>query len=460
MDLVIILICVAVVLFSVNAFKNQKHDNYKNFPPGPKPLPFIGNIHIMDIRKPHKTFMKLAKEYGPVFSVQFGMSKSIVLCGYNTLKNALMNHDELFLERPHTPLFSKATKGNGIVFATGENWKVMRKFTISTLRDYGTGKNTIEEKIIEESEHLVEKLRSYKGEYRSWKPFAGVSSINAAVTNIILYNCYPFLAKLLPGGHQNFLENVNEVYDFMRATFTEHKKELDVNDQRNLIDTFLAKQQEGKPESSQYYHNENLISLVSDLFAAGMESTAATLRWAILLMMKYPDIQEKVQSEMERVIGSAHPQMEHRKHMPYTYAVIHEILRFGDVAPVGLPHSASQDITFQGYFIPKGTSIIPVTHSALRDKDYFKKPEEFYPEHFLDSDGNFKKNEAFIPFSIGKRNCPGGSLAKMEIFLFFTSLLQNFTFRPPPGAELDLTPQLVGATNCPKSYEICAVPRR
>ncbi|KAG8550072.1 hypothetical protein GDO81_029043 [Engystomops pustulosus] len=151
--------------------------------------------------------------------------------------------------------------------------------------------------------------------------------------------------------------------------------------------------------------------------------------------------------------------MEHRKQMPYTDAVIHEILRFGDIAPVGLPHSTPRDITFRGYFIPKGASIITVVHSALRDKDYFEKPEDFYPEHFLDSNGNFKKNEAFIPFSIGKRSCAGETLAKMEIFLFFTSLLQNFTFRPPAGAKLDLTPDL-GATNCPKSHEICAVPRR
>ncbi|KAG8555866.1 hypothetical protein GDO81_017843 [Engystomops pustulosus] len=97
-------------------------------------------------------------------------------------------------------------------------------------------------------------------------------------------------------------------------------------------------------------------------------------------------------------------------------------------------------------------------HSALRDEKYFKKPDEFYPEHFLDSEGNFKKNEAFIPFSIGKRSCAGETLARMEIFLFFTSLLQNFTFRPTPGAELDLTPDR-GFTNSPKPYEMCAVPR-
>ncbi|XP_044145498.1 cytochrome P450 2C29-like [Bufo gargarizans] len=489
MDLVMVLISIIVILLLVNAFKNQKQGKNKHFPPGPTPLPIIGNMLIMDIRRPHKTFMKLAKEYGTVFSIQTGMSKSVVLCGYDTIKDALINHSEFFSERPLSPVFKETTKGYGVVFSNGLNWKVMRRFTLSTLRDYGMGRKTIEDRIIEESECLIQKIRSYQG-----KPFDNLTSINAAVANIIvsvllskrfdyedptilrlmglvtenikllsspsvmLYNSYPFLAKFLPGAHKTIFENIRTFHDFIRKTFTKQKKELDVNDQRNLIDAFLAKQQEGTLESTQYYHNENLTALMVDLFGAGMETTATTLRWAILLMMKYPEIQKKVQTEIERVIGSAHPQMEHRKQMPYTDAVIHEIQRFGDLAPAAL-HSVCQDVTFRGHFIPEGTSVIVLLHSALRDKEYFEKPDEFYPGHFLDSNGNFKKNEAFIPFSLGKRSCAGENLAKMEIFIFFTSLLQNFTLHPQPGAELDLTPAM-GFTNSPKPFQICAVPHR
>ncbi|CAJ0966366.1 unnamed protein product [Ranitomeya imitator] len=520
MDLVTVLLSVVVILFLVNTFRNQKQGNDKNFPPGPKPLPIIGNIHIMDIGKPHITFMQLAEKYGTVFSFRIGMSKSIILCGYETIKDALINHAELFSERPNIPLFSEATKGHGVIFSTGENWKAMRRFTLSTLRDYGMGRRTIEDKITEESEYLIHKLKSYEG-----KAFDNITSIYAAVTNIIvsillskrfdyedptilrlmglvnenvkllsspwvvLYNCFPLLAKLLPGAHKTIFENTKEFHNFIIRTFTKQKKELDVNDQRNLIDAYLAKQREGKAENIKFFNNDNLISLVGDLFGAGMETTSTTLRWGILLMMKYPEIQKKVQNEIERVIGSAQPQMEHRKEMPYTDAVIHEIQRFGDIAPAAVPHATSQDVTFRGYFIPKkvqneiervigsaqpqmehrkempytdaviheiqrfgdiapaavphatsqdGATVIALIHSALRDKDYFEKPEEFYPGHFLDSAGNFKKNEAFIPFSIGKRSCAGETLAKMEIFIFFTSLLQNFTFHPPPGAKLDL----------------------
>ncbi|XP_075057372.1 cytochrome P450 2K1-like [Mixophyes fleayi] len=489
MDPFTIILSAAVILFLAYVFNNRKQHNYKNFPPGPKPLPIIGNIHMINMSKPHKTYIEMSKKYGTVFSIQFGMTKIVVLCGYDTIKDALINYAEEFSDRPRIPVFDKFRKSNGVVFSNGENWKAMRRFTLSTLRDYGMGKKTIENKIIEEAEHLTQTFKSYGG-----KSFNNLTIVTAAVANIIvsillnhrfeydepiilqlmssinenirfmgrpmvrLYNSFPTVMDWLPGDHRKIFENTVKFENFLRATFTKQKKELDVNDQRNLIDAFLAKQQEGKPESSLYFHNDNLTALVGDLFAAGMETTSTTLRWGFLLMMKYPDIQKKVQNEIERVIGSASPKIEHRKQMPYTDAVIHEIHRYGDIATGNLLHATSQDVTFRGYFIPKGTPVIALITSALKDEAYFEKPHEFYPEHFLDSQGQFKKNEAFIPFSLGKRSCAGENLAKMELFLFFTALLQNFTFKAPPGEKLDLTPTQ-SSTNAPKPYEMCAIPR-
>ncbi|KAM3932766.1 cytochrome P450 2K4-like [Leptodactylus fuscus] len=487
MDPVSILLSVVVFLFLVNVF-NKKDKKYRNFRPGPKPLPIIGNIHMINASKPHTSLLELSKKYGTIFSVDFGQEKLVILSGYETVKDALINHAEDFAGRPDSPILNKTTNPNGIIFSHGDNWKVMRKFTLSTLRDFGMGKKSVENKISEECENLMQTLRSYGG-----KPFDNQVLFNTAVANIIvsilldrrfeyddptilklmtlinenivfleslmvkLYNSYPTLIGWLPGSHRKLIENFKQMQDFVMATFAKKGEEFDVNNQRSFIDAFLAKQREGKTESETYFHDKNLGTLVSDLFAAGMETTSTTLRWGLLLMMKYPDIQKKIQNEIESVIGSAQPQAEHRKQMPYTDAVIHEIQRFGDIVPAGLPHSTVRDITFRGYFIPKGTTVIPLLHSALRDGSHFKKPEEFYPEHFLDSEGNFKKNEAFIPFSLGKRSCAGETLAKRELFLFFTTLLQNFTFKAPPGAELDFTPTL-GLTNAPLPYKMCAIP--
>ncbi|KAM3931024.1 cytochrome P450 2K1-like [Leptodactylus fuscus] len=482
-------VLVLTLLYVLNVLKSWNKKNIENFPPGPRSLPLVGNLYLMNLKRPQLTYLELAKKYGPVFSVQMGMKTMVVLTGYEAVKEALVNNAEEFGERGILKIFKNMDHGMGISSSQGENWKVMRRFTITTLRDFGMGKSTIEEKIAEECAHLSHYFTSFKG-----KPFDNAIILNAAVANIIvaillgqrmdyddpqfrrllyltnenirllgtpmvsLINIFPFL-EMFPGSHKTILKNVEELCDFIRQTFVESLRNLDENDQRSLIDVFLVRQKEEAGDPQSYYHNENLTRLVRSLFAAGMETTSTTLRWGLLLMMKYPKIQEKVQEEISRVVGSAQPLYSHRGQMPFTNAVIHEIQRFGDIAPLNLGRETTKDVTFKGYFIPKGTFIIPLLTSVLKDGTQFEKPEEFYPKHFLDAKGNFMKREAFMPFSAGRRACAGETLARMELFIFFTSLLQKFTFSLPPGVtDVDLIPAF-GVTNAPKPQMICAVPR-
>ncbi|XP_062345600.1 cytochrome P450 2K6-like isoform X2 [Cinclus cinclus] len=463
----------------------------QNFPPGPRPLPIIGNLLLFDLKRPYRTYLQLSKKYGPVFSVQMGLRKIVVISGYETVKEALVNQADAFSERPKIPVFEDLTKGNGVIFAHGENWKVMRRFTLTTLRDFGMGKKAIEDRIVEEYGHLADTIASHKG-----NPIEANKIINAAVANIIVsillgkrfdykdsrfmrlvnltnenmrlagkpvvtvYNIFPYLGFLLRA-NKVILRNRKELHDFVQVTFVEYLKNLDKNDQRSFIDAFLVKQQEEKSTTNGYFHNDNLISLVSNLFTAGVETISTTLNWGFLLMLKYPEIQRKVQEEIEQVIGSNPPRIEHRAQMPYTDAVIHEIQRYANILPLNLPHETTTDVTLKGYFIPKGTYIIPLLTTVLKDQSQWEKPDMFYPEHFLDANGKFVKNDAFLPFSAGRRICAGETLAKMELFLFFTSLMQRFSFHPPPGvsnSDLDLSPA-ISFNIIPKPYKMCAVAR-
>ncbi|XP_032069185.1 cytochrome P450 2K1-like [Thamnophis elegans] len=487
--LLLLLVFILTALFLFKMGSSQSNSS-QNLPPGPRTIPILGNLHIMDFKRPFKTMIKLSKEYGPVFRLQMGSQEMVVLTGYETVKEALVNQAKAFAERPIVPIFEDYAKGFGIIFSHGENWRQIRQFSISALRDYGMGKKIVEDKISEECSILTKAFEIYEG-----KPFDPATILKAAAANIIVffllgkrfeyedatlirilelveenihlatspailvYNVFPKLGFLL-GAHRTVMNNREKYHDFIESTFLKDIKEFDENNPRTFIDAFLVRQkQENKKSTHSYFHNDNLKTLVDNLFGAGMETTSNTLCWATLLMMKYPEVQRKVQEEIAKEIGVRQPRTEDRFKMPYTNAVIHEIQRFADIVPTNLPHATTMDITFKGFFIPKGMYIIPLLTSVLHDESQWEKPHEFYPEHFLDSEGKFVKRDAFMAFSAGQRICPGEDLAKMELFLFFTNLLQRFTFQPPSGTskdDLDLTPVL-GLTTPPVPYKTCAV---
>ncbi|KTF74788.1 hypothetical protein cypCar_00043547 [Cyprinus carpio] len=156
-------------------------------------------------------------------------------------------------------------------------------------------------------------------------------------------------------------------------------------------------------------------------------------------------LSEKVQSEIDQVIGQTRqPLMDDRTNLPYTYAVIHEIQRFANIVTFTPPRMANKDTTVGGRLIPKGVIVMPLLKSILQDKNEYSTPYEFNPAHFLDENG--------------KRMCPGEQLARMELFLFFTSLMQRFTFLPLEGQTLSLK-GTISVSSGPEPFQIRAVPR-
>ncbi|KAL7991102.1 hypothetical protein Chor_014532 [Crotalus horridus] len=153
------------------------------------------------------------------------------------------------------------------------------------------------------------------------------------------------------------------------------------------------------------YDEKNMVQSIFDLFMGGTETSGTTLYWGLLYMVLYPDIQAKVQKEIDSFLPPGQTICyEDRKNLPYTNAVVHEIQRFSNIVSIGMPRYCIRDTMIRNFHIRKGTTFIPNTASALYDANEWETPLAFNPNHFLDKEGNFTCREAFIPFSLGARS--------------------------------------------------------
>ncbi|XP_075430111.1 cytochrome P450 2D17-like isoform X2 [Ascaphus truei] len=436
----------------------------------------------------------LSKKFGNVYSLQYFWKNMVVLNGFEVMKEALVDKSEDIADRPRFPIYEKLgyhgdSKGLLLV-RYGKAWKEQRRFSQSTLRNLGMGKKSLEEKVIEEAGYLCSALQSEQGH-----PFDPRFIINNAVSNMIcsiafgdrfdyddvkfqrllrlfeetfkaesgllaqILNEVPWLMKI-PGLLGRVLQYEWDIIQFLKDIVSEHKKTWDPNHIRDFIDAFLQEMEKVTEDGDSSFNERNLLLSTYDLFTAGTETTSTTLRWALLFMLLYPEVQRKVHEEIDRVIGrDRRPAMGDVLEMPYTNAVIHEVQRCGDIVPLALPHMAYRDTEIHGYFIPKGTTVITNLSSVLKDETVWEKPHQFYPEHFLDPDGKFVKREAFMAFSAGRRVCLGEQLARMELFLFFTSLMQRFTFKIPDKQPRPTEDPLYAFTLSPTPYQMCAIAR-
>ncbi|NWI36082.1 CP2C8 protein, partial [Picathartes gymnocephalus] len=486
---VVLLVCIACLL-SFAAWKGRSGKG--KMPPGPAPLPILGNLLQVKPNNLAKTLQKLSEEYGPVFTVHLGSDPVVVLHGYDVVKEALVDRADEFAARGHMPIGDRANNGLGIVFSNNEPWLQVRRFSLITLRNFGMGKRSIEERIQEESDYLLEEINKTNG-----IPFDPTFMLSCSVSNVIcsivfgkrydykdkkflalmnnmnnifemmnsrwgqLYQMFSNILDYLPGPHNNIFAELDALKAFVAEEVKLHQASLDPNSPQDFIDCFLSKMQEEKDHPNSSFHMKNLITSTFDLFTAGTETTSTTLRYGLLLLLKYSKIQEKIQEEIDQVVGrSRKPCVADRTRMPYTDAAVHEIQRFISLIPLALPHTVTKDTSFRNYIIPKGTTIFPNLSSVLHDSKEFPNPHEFNPEHFLNKNSTFRKSDFFMPFSAGKRICPGEGLARMEIFLFIATILQNFTLKSVVNPqELNITPTLSGTGNVPPAYQLCAVPR-
>ncbi|XP_027708656.1 cytochrome P450 2J2-like [Vombatus ursinus] len=465
----------------------QRRRQHHNYPPGPPGLPILGNLFQMDFKNPQIIIQKLSRKYGNIYCTHVGSYNFIMVTGLPLIKEVLVNQAQVFIDRPQAPIHLHVFQSLGLIMSNGQGWRQQRRFALMTLRNLGLGKKRLEDHILEEAKYLTEAIRKEKGQ-----PFDPHFQINNAVSNIIcsitfghryeyhdsqfqellkslddvsvllgswecqLLSMFPWIMKFLPGAHQKLFREWKKLEIFVENVVKQHKEDPNPEDTLDFIGAYLKELSKDNIHSS--FNEKNLVFCTLDLFIAGTETISTTLRWALLYMALYPEIQGKIQAEIDRVIGqSRQPTMTDREILPYTNAAIHEVQRMGDIIPFNVIRVATVDTTVAGYHVPKGSAMMTNLKALHRDPKEWATPETFNPEHFLEN-GQFKKRESFLPFSIGKRVCLGEQLARTELFLFFSCLLQKFTFQAPPNTKLSLDSRY-GMTVSPASYQICALPR-
>ncbi|XP_030004967.1 cytochrome P450 2U1 isoform X1 [Sphaeramia orbicularis] len=492
----------------------RKRQKFANIPPGPKPWPVVGNFgHFLippfvrrrlgqQVDNTGKSAVcvltEQAKVYGNVYSLFVGSHLMVVLNGYEVLRDALSNHPEVFSDRPDVPAITLMTKRKGIVFAPyGPVWRKQRKFCHTTLRNFGFGKLSLEPCVLQGlaviktellrlneeaggdgvdlaplitnavsnvicSLTLGQRFHHEDREFRTLLNLMGRGLEICVNSPAVLINIFPLLYYLPFGIFKELRQVERDITVFLKNIITRHRETLDPENPRDLIDMYLlemlAQQAAGEKDSS--FTEDYLFYIIGDLFIAGTDTTTNSVLWVLFYMVLYPDIQDKVQAEIDKVVGKHQvPSMTHKGSLPFTEATIMEVQRLTVVVPLAIPHMTSETSKFRGYSIPKGTVIIPNLWSVHRDPTVWDDPDSFNPSRFLDSEGKLLRKECFMPFGIGRRVCMGEQLAKMELFLMVTSLLQAFTFRLPEGLPPPPLQGRFGLTLAPCHFTVCVNPR-
>ncbi|GBN12795.1 Cytochrome P450 2J2 [Araneus ventricosus] len=456
------------VFFLVYAIAIFIKSNRSNFPPGPIGLPIVGYSPFLSADL-YLDFFELGKKYGDVFSLRLGSQNIVVLHGAEAIKEA-MNKSE-FLGKPPVSVLELVNPLSPFFGANFESWKEQRKFVLHSMKDLGLGKTKIEEDIMDEINHFMEVLKSRNGQPVDVKdPLTPSLSNNicalvfgkryeyddperqfldknleqaiesfAQTSPDVLYpwlRHVPFFTKFLTVDKS--LTAYNNFRKFFRKELDKHIQSLDPNNIRDFIDRYLLEiDLQKEKDSNTTFHHAMLTSNAIDIFVPGSETVRTAILWIIYIMAAFPDVQKKVHQEIMEVIGSEKtPEYMDMRSMPYTNAVILELLRWKTVVPLNLMRYTLADTTVGGYDIPKETIVYANFWSAHHDPRYWNEPDKFIPERFLSEDGkSVVKSSNFMPFSLGKRVCPGESMAYMEMFLYFASLLQKFDIVFPEGMK-------------------------
>ncbi|KAM5585305.1 cytochrome P450 71D11-like [Rosa sericea] len=473
---VILTFSLFVIMVLKIARRGKTKSSSSNLPPGPRKLPFIGNIHQLAGSLPHHSLRNLAKKYGPFMHLRLGEVSTVVVSSAEFAREVMKTHDATFASRPHLLAATIVSyNATNIVFAKyGDYWRQLRK--ICTLELLSTKRVQSYRPIREEEMlnlikwiaskarspiNLTEKIHSSTYMITSRAAFGKKSKYHENFIDVVkegiqlgggfdLADVFPSFSLLhMITGMRPKLERLHKKTDkILENIIKEHKdkatsKGSEREAQEDLVDVLL-KFHEGNDGPEFNLTTDNIKAVILDIFGAGSETSATAVDWAMSEMVKNPQIMKRAQDEVREVFNRKGQVSETSiKEMKYLNSIIKETLRLHPSAPLLIPRECGERCEIGGYEIPVKTKVIVNGWAIGRDPKYWTEPESFHPERFLDSSIDFRgTNFEYIPFGAGRRICPGITYGLANVELPLAMLLYHFDWKLPNGMkheDLDMT---------------------
>ncbi|MED6187398.1 hypothetical protein PIB30_076069 [Stylosanthes scabra] len=461
--------------FLTKYYKSKTRPNQK-LPPGPWKLPIIGNFH--QVAKagplPHRAFRELAKKHGPIMHLKLGENSTVVISSPKLAKEVLKTYDGSFQKRPIIAAVPTITYGpSDIVFSpSGDYWRDMRK--ICTLELLSKKRVQSLAHVREaEIEKIVQRIRESSGSVINltdlvfylisctvYRAAFGNSTMDHGEFIVLIKQAMQILggfnwADLFPSikglhylsGLKSKVELLHKKLDrFMEAIIKEHQEKqregrTDVEDE-DLVDVLLRVQKSNNLETNLTI--THVKAVLGDIFAAGMDTTGATLEWAMSEMVKNPRVMKKLQAELRQALkGKKEIHESDIEELSYLKLVVKEVLRLHCPTPLLIPRECTEETNIHGYDIPVKSRVMVNVWAIARDPQYWDDAESFIPERFEDSSLDFKGNNfEYLPFGAGRRICPGMNFGVAGLTLPLAMLMYHFNWELPHGMkteDLDMT---------------------
>ncbi|XP_014677133.1 PREDICTED: cytochrome P450 2U1-like [Priapulus caudatus] len=479
---------VAVALF-LGYFLLRPNRWRGNPPPGPSGWPVVGSMFELGNR-PVIFFNKMSERYGNIFSLNMGQKRVVVVNSYETWAEAIVEKGHIFADRPDLASFKLQEAGDqsrGVAFTRAS--EIQRKKIKFVRAAFNPAIPEVAERFytILSSEvallmqdiakengkpfdphHVIEfcyvniigmllygKIFQERNEqYMKW---AATFVRRLALGSCMLVDWFPSLAYITSGKAKELKRLVQTMMDWHMKLLEEHRQTLNESNPRDFLDYLLIQQQKGKLMVS----DTDICCVLDDLQSNGFDTVTANTIWGIQLLVQNPDVQKKLQAEIDEVVGSGRaPTTKDFRNMPYLEATLWEIQRVAIMAPIPGARGTLSDTTLGGFDIPKDTVLMANHAKMAMNPINFPQPQKFDPSRYLDENGVVvAPDKKMMLFGNGFRICPGMQFARGMMFTVMANLLQRFTFQLPEGVTAFPVGRTDGLVQYPVSYKITAIPR-